>query len=151
VSRTERPVEIERFNDAIDRIRRAFPTLRINISGKTPHIEAAAEVPVQPGLKFKISLALAGDELNLYVGRHFWVEWFPADRQDVSDDYAEAAIGLIAGDCRIVELTRFGRVVGARLERSTPAGKWVRIATWSNLRSLIPGPTTKNVLHNSSP
>jgi hypothetical protein len=150
VSRTERRVEIDRFNEAIDRVRRAFPTLHIDVSGETPHVHALAEVPVQPGLEFTISLYLANcDELHLNAGRHFWVEWFPADRQDVLDKYVGAAIGLLAGDCRIVELTAFGRVVRARLERSTAGDRWVTIATWSNLRGLIPWPTTKNVLHNS--
>ena len=151
MSGTERRVEIERFNHAIDRIRRAFPALEVDISGETPHVHAAAELPVQPGLTFKISLNLQNrDELHLYAGRHFWVEWFPLDRQDVFDRYVEAAIGLIAGDHRIVELTAFGRVVKARLERSTASGGWVTITTWSNLAGLIPWPTRQNVLHNKA-
>jgi len=148
---TDRRVEIERFNGVIDRIRTAFPTLRIDMRGETPYVHAAAEVPVQPGLKFKLSLNLQNrDELHLNVGRHFWVEWFPVDRQDVFDRCVEAAIGLIAGDYRILELTAFGRVVKARLERSTASGGWVTLATWSNLGGLIPWPTGQNVLHNNT-
>lgn len=149
---TEPRVEIERFNSVIDRIRTAFPSLHIEARGETPHFHAAADVPVQPGLNFKLSLSLQNrDELHLNAGRHFWIEWFPGGRQDVFERYAEAAIGLISGDYRIVELTLFGRVVKARLEQSTASGRWATTATWSNLGGLIPWPTTPNVLHNNTP
>ncbi len=145
-------VEIESFDGVIDRIRVAFPTLRVDVRPATRNVDAAAEIPAQPGLSFRLSLSLQGrDELHLNAGQHFWVEWFPAGKQEVFDQFFDAAAGLISGGYRIVEFCVFGRVVRARLERPRASGGWKAIATWSNLGGLIPWPTKRRVLQNNAP
>jgi hypothetical protein len=147
----ERRVEVERFDAVVDRIRAAFPRLRVEVRKDQPHVHAIAELPVQPGVDFEISFNLQNrDELHLNAGHHFWVEWFPCGKQEVFDQFSHAAIGLISGEHRIVELYVLGRAVKARLERPSASGGWERIATWSNLGSLIPWPRRRNVLQNKA-
>jgi hypothetical protein len=143
------PIEMDRFDSVVERIRIAFPDLRIDVRRETPHVHAVAEVPVQPGLNFRLSLSLQNaDELHLNAGDHFWVEWFPVGKHEVFDQFGAAAVGLIAGDYRIVESYLFGRAVMARLERPKPSGGWETIATWSNLGHLIPWPGRRKVIQN---
>jgi hypothetical protein len=127
---------MERFDAVVDRIRAVFPRLRVEVRKDQPHAHATAELLVQPGLDFEISFNLQNrDELHLSAGHHFWVEWFPSGKQEVFDQFSEAAMGLISGDYRIVEFYLLGRAIKAQLERPSASGGWERIATWSNLGS----------------
>jgi hypothetical protein len=142
---------MERFDAVVGRIRRAFPDLRVDVRRETPHAHALADVPVQPGLAFRVSLSLQNrDELHLTAGGHFWVEWFPVSRPEVFDQFGSAAVGLIAGEYRIVESYLFGRAVRARLQRPRRSGGWETIATWSNLGGLIPWPGDRKVIQNKA-
>jgi hypothetical protein len=142
---------MERFDSLVGRIRRTFPHLRVDVRSETPHAHAVAELPVQPGLAFRLSLSLQNrDELHLSAGDHFWVEWFPVGKPDVFEQFGAAAVGLIAGEYRIIESYRFGRAVRARLERPKPSGGWETIATWLNLGGLIPWPGKRKVIQNNA-
>ena len=146
-----RPIEMERFDAVVDRIRRAFPDLHVNVRSKTPNVDADAELPVQTGLDFRLSLSLQNrDELHLNAGDHFWVEWFPVGREEVFEQISKAVVGLLSGDYRIVESYVLGRAVKATLQRPRLSGGWEAIATWSNLGSLIPWPSRRNVIQNKA-
>ena len=147
-----RTVEVERFDALVDQIRAAFPTIRVEVRKDHPHVEAIAKLPVQPGLDFELSFNLQNrDELHLNAGHHFWVEWFPCGEQRVFDGFSQAAVGLISGEYRIVESYLFGRAVNAKLERPRASGGWERIATWSNLGSLIPWARQRTIIQNRAP
>ena len=148
----ERPIEFDRFDSVVDRIRKSSPGLRVEVQVDDPHVHARAELPVQPGLDFPILLTLQNrDELHLSVGGHFWVEWFPLRKSQVFEDISAAVVGLISGDYRIVESYAFGRGVRASLERPRASGGWETIATWSNLGGLIPWTSRRNVIQNKGP
>lgn len=146
-----RTVEMGRFDAVVDRIGSVFPGLQVEVRKDQPHVHASAKLPVQPGLDFALSFNLQNcDELHLNVGHHFWVEWFPCGKQPVFDRFCQAALGLISGEYRIVESYLFGRAVKFQLERPTASGGWERIATWSNLGSLIPWARQRNVIQNKA-
>lgn len=111
-------------------------------------VDAIAELPKQPGLAFELSFNLQLDELHLNAGRNFWVEWFPCGNQKVLDAFIEATIGVISGECRIVESYVLGRPVRAELQRLTESGTWRGIGSWSNLGGLVPWGRQQRVLHN---
>jgi hypothetical protein len=80
-----------------ERIRAAFPTLTMNLDLHPAHVELAMDIPVQPGLPFKVWLDFQkGDELTLSAS-HFWYEWFPCTNQKKVDEYVEAVSGLLSG------------------------------------------------------
>ena len=145
-----RKIEIDRFDAAVAAIRRQFPDLIVEVSKQHPHVEAFAEIPVQAGVGFPISINLQNrDELHLNAGRHFWVEWFPSRHDDVYERFLESVIGVLSGRYRIVEKYALGRPVKAVLERPAEGGKWQRVAVWSNLLGLLPLPTSRRILQNS--
>jgi len=70
---------------------------------------------------------LDGDVLHLST-TGFWSMWFPLDDRERQEEYRRAAIGLIAGDYRIVTHFACGLPVKEVLER--PVGKdWEPVYT----------------------
>jgi hypothetical protein len=91
-------------------------------------------------------LNVQDDELHLNVGDYFWVEWFPRSNPAVADRFMTAVLGLLSGDCHVVESSIRGRVVSARLECLNANGSWRRLATWADVRALIPVRRQKRIL-----
>ena len=145
----KRHIEIERFDEAIDRIRSAFPWLLVELAREHPDIHASAELPRQAGLDFDVGINLQNaDELHLTVGEHFWMEWFPCGEQRVFEGFIAAALGVISGEFRVVERYVFGRAVSAQLQRPDGTGGWRAVARWANLGFLLPAPRTTRILRN---
>jgi hypothetical protein len=133
-----------------EKIRATFPALTMNLDLHAAHVELAMDIPVQPGLAFKVWLDFQkGDELTLSAS-HFWYEWFPCTNQKIVDEYLEAVLGLLSGRLRILEHWRGGRVVKAQLQ-SPRDDKWKSIATSTNISALIPWPPKKlRIVQNNS-
>jgi len=142
--------EFEIASATFAKIRDAFPAFTMNLELHPAHVELAMDIPVQPGLSFKLWLDLQNrDELTLSAS-HFWYEWFPCTNQMVVDEYLEAVLGLLSGRFRILEHWRGGRVVKAQLQ-SPRDSKWKSVATSTNISSLIPWPPKKlRVVQNSA-
>ena len=97
-------------------------------------VEISIELPVQPGLKHKVWLALQNnDELHFSVG-HFWLEWFPCTKAAKVDAYVEAVRGFLSGRYRVLEHERKGKCLKAELQAPTLQG-WETVGTWSKLRA----------------
>jgi hypothetical protein len=134
--------EFEIASATFERIRAAFPTLTMDLDVHPAHVELGMEIPVQPGLSFKVWLDFQnGDELTLSAS-HFWYEWFPCTNQKTVDEYVEAVSGVLSGRFRVLEHWRGGRVVKAQLQ-SPRNDKWKSIATSINISSVIPWPPKK--------
>jgi hypothetical protein len=134
--------EFEIASATFERIRAGFPSLTMNLDLHPAHVELAMDIPVQPGLSFKVWLDFQnGDELTLSASR-FWYEWFPCTDQKIVDKYLEAVCGLLSGQFRILEHWRGGRVVKAQLQ-STRDDKWKSIATSTNISGIVPWPSKK--------
>src|SRR5207247_10802929 len=76
-SRADRQLE-----DLLARVRARHPSLRID---EVMPPFRSAHMPIQPGLRFAIALSVQGDELQLYVGDRFWVEYFPSSKPVVGE------------------------------------------------------------------
>jgi len=142
-SRADRQLE-----DLLARVRARHPSLRID---EVMPPFRSAHMPIQPGLRFAIALSVQGDELQLYVGDRFWVEYFPSSKPVVVEDLEARVLGLISGECRIVESYIGHHGVSARLECRDESGRWRRRARWSSLRSLLPLRRHERVLQNVGP
>jgi hypothetical protein len=144
------PREFEIAYATFEKIRTAFPTLAMNLDLHPAHVELAMEIPLQPGLSFKLWLDFQnGDELTLSAS-HFWYEWFPCTNQKKVDEYIEAVLGLLSGRFRIREHWRGQRVVKAQLQ-SPKDEKWKSVATSTNISALIPWPPKKlRIVQNNS-
>ena len=106
-------------------IRDSFPDLAMRMNA-TDEGEPELEIPAQPGLAFDVELYLYDDVLNLCAGQ-FWGEWFPCHDSEVVSRYVEAVSGLLAGEFRIVEFSRNGRVLKSFLQRPRGEG-WENIS-----------------------
>lgn len=143
--------ELERFDQAVALLRRDFPSLTVAVERDHPHVDALAELPVQPGLDFPVDFNLQnGDELHLNVAR-FWVGWFPCGQAEVFDAFVEALTGILSGRYRVLESTVFGLAANARLQRPMEDGDWETLATSSHsFAFLIPWPRKERVVRNGS-
>jgi hypothetical protein len=82
--------EFEIASATFEKIRAEFPALNMNVCFQPADVELAMDIPVQPGLSFKVWLNFqTGDELTLSASR-FWYEWFPCTNQKKVDEYLEA-------------------------------------------------------------
>lgn len=98
-------------------------------------VDVSIDLPVQPGLKHSVWLALQNDdELHFSVGR-FWLEWSPCRDAATVDAYTEAVRGFLAGRYRVLEHERNGECFKAELQAPAPQG-WETVGTWSKL--LVP-------------
>src|SRR5215471_10552042 len=128
----DRDQTVKLFED----IRSSFPHLQMDLQLWHRHVEVWMEARRQPGLMFDVNLNLQGDELHLSAGV-FWFEWFPSTNPEVIRKYRDAIDGLLSGKYRILEHYIGPRPVKAQLQEPDGAG-WRTIATWCNLRALIP-------------
>ena len=143
-----RNVELDRFWQAVEIIRKEFPHLRMEVNGQNEDIDAHAGLPTQPGLVFDVSINLQNcDELHLNAGDHFWVEWLPCGDQQVFDGFVEAVSGLLSGEYRIEESYVLGRAVQANLQRPAKSG-WKAVTGWCNLGCFVPWLRTRRILQN---
>jgi len=145
--RSQSPADRE-LEDLVARVRARYPSLRID---EVMPPFRSAHLPIQQGLRFAISLSAQGDELHLSVGDLFWVEYFPSLKPGVVEEFEARVMGLISGECRIVESYIGVRGVSARLECRDESGRWKRRATWRTLRSLLLFRRRQRVLHNVGP
>ena len=146
----QRKLQIERFEQAVEGIHRQFPALHIEVIRDHPSVHAFAEMHVQPGLAFEVIVNLQNrDELHLNAGEHFWVEWFPCGEEQVFHRFMQAVIGVISGEYRVLETYVLGSAAKAELQRPNGHGGWQRVATWANVRALIPVFRSHNVLQNN--
>ena len=139
-------LEIERFNEAVERIRQTFPNLRIEIASDHPHVNASLDIPAQPGLAFDVNINLQNDELHLSAGE-FWVEWFPCGDTAVFENFMDAVIGLLSGRYRILEYLVGSSTARAQLQRPSTVG-WETIATRSTPLIFIPWRRSTRVIRN---
>ena len=135
------------LEDIVARVRARHASLRID---EVMPPFRSARLPIQQGLRFAISLSAQGDELHLSVGDLFWVEYFPSSKPGVAEEFEARVMGLISGECRIVESYIGARGVSARLE-CHESGRWKRRAAWRTLRSLLPLRRRERVLRNVGP
>jgi hypothetical protein len=133
------------------RIQQTFPSLTMNLDLHPQNVELEMNIPVQPGLSFKVYLNLQnGDELHV-AASVFWVEWFPCTRPDRVDSYLEAVCGLLSGEFRILEHWRGKRAVKAQLQSPSDGG-WKTIATWGDVSAIVPWPRkASKVVQNRRP
>src|SRR5204862_5730640 len=92
-----RPVQLARFEETVDSIRREFPQLKIDANRNHAHVHALTTIPAQPGLQFEVSINSQNcDELHLCAS-HLWLEWFPCGEQSNFDGFIQSVLGLLAG------------------------------------------------------
>ena len=140
--------QFEIAHSTFERIRAAFPTLRMNLVLDHPYVDLAMDIPAQPGLAFEVDLNLQNiDELHLTASA-LWVEWFPCTKPQNVDRYFDAVSGLLSGEFRILEHWRGTRPVKAQLQRPLNGG-WECVATWGDLSAIVPWPRkTLKVVQN---
>jgi hypothetical protein len=130
---TERCLEIARqlFNE----IAAAFPSLHCSILvDPHPEVALALEFKTQPGLLFPVSATLQNvDELHLHAGAILWYEWFPCYYPDRTSAFRQAIVGVLSGECRVLEFYRKGRPIRAELQR-IESGVWRRVVYTTNAR-----------------
>jgi hypothetical protein len=98
-----------------EKLQATFPALSMNLDLHHTHVDVAMDIPVQPGLSFKVHLDLQNlDELHLSASA-FWCEWFPCTNPKKVERYIEAVSGLLSGELRILEHWRGKRPVKAQL------------------------------------
>lgn len=142
-----RTAQIEIAVSTFERIRAAFPSLAMNLDLHPKHVDLAMDIPVQPGLSFRVHLNLQNcDELHLNASA-LWVEWFPCTKPEKVDAYFEAVSGLLSGKFRILERWRGKRAVKASLQRPKNGG-WKTIHGWWPLLSIPWPPKTFKVVQN---
>jgi hypothetical protein len=142
--------EVERIQQALTLLREEFPHLRVFEDWSRGDDEVWITIPPQPGLGFEIGMGFQSrDELNLSVGAHFWVEWYPCGDADVFRRYIMAVRGVLSGEFRIVESSIFGKTVGAELQRPLARHEWQHVAGWANLGCLLPLPRSRHIVQNT--
>jgi len=98
-----------------EKLQATFPALSMNLDLHHTYVDVAMDIPVQPGLSFKVHLDLQNlDELHLSASA-FWCEWFPCTNPKKVERYIEAVSGLLSGELRILEHWRGKRPVKAQL------------------------------------
>ena len=140
-------VERERFEEVLAMVRSEFPRLTVVVDRDHPHVDAMAELPVQPGLDFLVNFNLQGDELHL-GSSHFWCEWFPCGSQRVHDEFKAAVRGVLPGQFWIRESFVLGRPSSARLQRPESSGGSKTVATRRKVRSFLPLPRAHRIVQN---
>jgi len=123
-------------------IRSRFPDLRM--IDDTHEVAIASDdavslsmtIPVQPGNRYEINLNLQNvDELHFGV-MNFWCEWFPCTDPACANAFAEAVIGFLSRDHRLVEHYIGITCVKSQLQ-ALGDGDWKTIATWARPRALL--------------
>jgi hypothetical protein len=124
--------EFEIARSVFERIRVAFPALKVILDLEPEHVDLNMDIPAQPGLLFDVNLNLQNvDELHLAASA-LWVEWFPCTDPAKVAEYFEAVSGVLSGRFRILEHTRGHRPIKAELQRPSSGG-WETLAIWATL------------------
>jgi hypothetical protein len=124
-----------------------FPHLHMVKNEGVP-VELDITVPIQPGLKHRVSIYLANnDELN-FVVCHFWLDWFSCTNPEKVEAYIEAVSGFLSGNYRILEHYRGKKCVRAELQAPSTTG-WKTISTSSTIGLTIPWKKTFNEVRNA--
>lgn len=145
-----RKIERERFEQVLALLAREFPNVRVEVERDHPHVEAAADIPVQAGVSVPISINLQNaDELHLNLGEHFAVGWFPCGRDEVFHRYCEALRGWLSGGYQVVESYIGRKAVSANLQEPVKGGGWKNVTAWGNLAGCLPLPRRKRVMRNT--
>lgn len=138
--RTNPALEVARsvFSD----IRSRFPDLKMIDDthevavASGGRVSLSMTVPVQPGNRYVVNLNLQNaDELHFSV-MNFWCEWFPCTDPACANAYAEAVIGFLSGDNRLVEHHVGITCVKSQLQ-ALGDGDWKTIATWARPRAVL--------------
>jgi hypothetical protein len=96
-------------------------------------VEATLDIPVQPGLKYAVTLSLQNqDELHFSV-ENFRLEWMPCTKQSTVDAYIDAVVGFLSGRYRILEHYRGHQCTMAELQVPTQTGAWVTLGVSRHL------------------
>ena len=143
--------ELEIALSAFETLRSRFPGLSMNLNLHHPQVDAAMDIPTQPGLSFKVHLDLQNlDELHLSASA-LWCSWFPCTDPKKVERYIEAVSGLLSGEFRILEHWRGRRWVKVQLQR--PDGSdWKTVTGCVNPSVLVPWPRKiLNVVRNNTP
>jgi hypothetical protein len=144
-----RKIERERFEEVLALLAREFSNVRVEVERSPAHVDAAADIPLQPGASVPISINLQNaDELHLNIGEHFWAEWFPCGEDEVFHRYCEALRGWLSGRYRIVESYVGGKAVSAYLQEPA-AESWKDVASWRNVAGCLPFPRRKRIVRNT--
>jgi hypothetical protein len=134
-----------------DSIRSSHPDVVMCLASDLGHewVDMEMRIPAQSARPFALLLQLQHDELHLYAGDAFHVEWFPCTSPEVVEQFRTAVEGLLAGRWRIVEHSIGWAAVRAQLQR--PAGEgWRTVAVWATSLALIPWPRRKRILQAHS-
>lgn len=143
----ERPDTLRIAEQAFEEIAARFPHLHM-VRDEEAGVELIITLPVQPGLRQRVSLYLANnDELNMVVD-HFWLEWFPCTDPTKVEAYIEAVSGYLSGRYRILEHYRGKKCVKAELQAPSVTG-WETISTSSTIRLPIPWKKTFKEVRNA--
>ena len=132
---------------AFGEIAKRFPALQMIEEPDAP-VEISIHLPVQPGLKYTVWLALQNDDELHFSVEHFWLEWFPCTDPLRVERYVRAVTGFISGDFRILEFSCFGHCFKAKLQAPNGDG-WETIGTWGNLGLRIPFLITRREVRNA--
>lgn len=133
--------------DAVAEIQSRFPSLRI-IEDQGVPVDLSFHMPVQPGLKQRVWLALQNrDELSFGVGA-FQLEWFPCTDPEKVKGFIEAVAGYVSGHYRVLEHRLGSKCVKAQLQ--APDGTaWKTLGTWSTFGLYLPARKTTSELRNA--
>jgi hypothetical protein len=143
----ERADTLRIAQQAFEEITARFPHLQM-VKNEGAPVELSITLPVQPGLRRKVSLYLANDdELNFVVG-HFWLDWFPCTNPAKVEAYIDAVTGYLSGRYRILEHYRGKKCVKTELQAPSATG-WKTITTSSTIWPPIPWKKTFKEVRNA--
>ena len=106
---------------------------RCSSEDPVPAVDLELHFDPQPGLLFRVTATLQGDELCLSVGDSFFGEWFPCSDNKIASEFQSCFQGVLSGRLRLVEFAHEGRTFKAQLE-DHGSGRWKAVATWTTLR-----------------
>lgn len=100
----------------------------IELTPDHDHVSVELTFPKQVGLPFSIDANLQVDELQIGVNDTLAGEWFPVGIPDRIHNFSEAFCCLVDGSGRLIQYTRYGKVLKTQVQRRTE-GRWEPLAT----------------------
>lgn len=140
----------EEMNAYVRALAAEFPDLQFSLDTETKNLDFYGEFTVQPGLEFKIGVALEWDSLHLYVGA-LKLEYFPVTKPSVLEEFACVIRGLLRGRYRVVEFSSDGRNPHKAVLQRKEDGRWQPCGTWSKVRFPSFRRTHETVLMRAEP
>jgi len=133
--------------ELISEILRSFPHFEREEYPNDP-VDLSIGLPVQPGLKHRVWLALQnGDELCLGVGQ-FQGHWFPCSDPSVAEEYRKAVVGFLTGSYRVIDQFKGRICIKTQLQKKV-GNSWRRVYTTFYLPLPIPWKRTCRVTINA--